>query len=477
MHLKRVPFYLLLLPVFFVLHAFVSYYGFVPLNDAVLLIMAYSSGAILIAALAWFYFKSIRKAALIAFILMGYYFFFGYGMGIIEKYFSHFIGYTIIFTSSFLVLVTIIVIVKWTDRPFYNITSFLNLLLILFLVMDIGSLVTKMSRPMRTSVAGISKCDNCNKPDVYFIILDEYTSNIALKEKFNFDNSVFINELEKRGFYVARNSTSNYHSTPYSLASILNMNYLDVSPSIKHADLNYCYRLVRDNAVVDFFESHQYKLYNYSIFDVEDIPTSSPDIFLPRGASLVTRQTLFGKLYKEYREAFTSNFREITLVKYRSSIENLIDQTKNVTNSASSNPRFVYTHLMMPHFPYYYDSTGNSIPVSYPVFCDSTLHDRSNYTSYLKYCNKRVLEITDHIISHSSKPPLIILAGDHGFRDLPDADYRYKFMNLQAVLLPSRSYKAFYDGSSAVNLFRIVLNTEFQQKLPLLTDTLVYLKE
>lgn len=68
--------------------------------------------------------------------------------------------------------------------------------------------------------------------------------------------------------------------------------------------------------------------------------------------------------------------------------------------------------------------------------------------------------------------------GDHGFRQLTnDADRKYHFMNLDAVYFPNGNHNNFYDGMSAVNQFRVTLNTLFQQKLPLLKDSTHFLTE
>jgi hypothetical protein len=53
------------------------------------------------------------------------------------------------------------------------------------------------------------------------------TREDVLKEKFSLDNSPFLGELEKMGFYVADCSQSNYGFTNFSLASSLHMDYMD----------------------------------------------------------------------------------------------------------------------------------------------------------------------------------------------------------------------------------------------------------
>jgi len=65
--------------------------------------------------------------------------------------------------------------------------------------------------------------NDAQHPDVYYIILDAYPSSDFLRRRNKFDNSAFIDGLEKRGFYVADDSTSNYPLTLPSKASSLNM--------------------------------------------------------------------------------------------------------------------------------------------------------------------------------------------------------------------------------------------------------------
>ncbi len=63
-------------------------------------------------------------------------------------------------------------------------------------------------------------------PDIYYIILDEYGREDKLRDEFGYDNTPFLRELTKRGFFVAKHSRSNYLQTDLSLTSSLNMRYL-----------------------------------------------------------------------------------------------------------------------------------------------------------------------------------------------------------------------------------------------------------
>lgn len=63
-------------------------------------------------------------------------------------------------------------------------------------------------------------------PDIYYIILDSYGRSDLLARKFDYDNSQFLENLRQMGFYVADCAQSNYNRTDVSLASSLNLDYL-----------------------------------------------------------------------------------------------------------------------------------------------------------------------------------------------------------------------------------------------------------
>ena len=63
----------------------------------------------------------------------------------------------------------------------------------------------------------LKKNDSQTLPTVYYIILDGYARQDVLQEKYQIDNTPFIDFLKQKGFYVAEQATSNYKSTALSL--------------------------------------------------------------------------------------------------------------------------------------------------------------------------------------------------------------------------------------------------------------------
>lgn len=88
------------------------------------------------------------------------------------------------------------------------------------------------------------------------------------------------------------------------------------------------------------------------------------------------------------------------------------------------------------------------------------------------------MALIDHILKSSATPPVIVLMGDHGFRHFKEpVKFKYYFLNLASVHLPSKKYTGFSDSLTGVNIFRAILNTDFGQQLPYLKDSASYLRD
>jgi hypothetical protein len=131
---------------------------------------------------------------------------------------------------------------------------------------------------------------------------------------------------------------------------------------------------------------------------------------------------------------------------------------------------------MMPHHPFYFDSIGNRIPLS--KLEDNYFYDKEMRISYLKYSNRKFLQLIDSILKVSARTPIILFLGDHGFREFREkVDDRYIYMNLVAILLPNGKYESFLNGMTNVNLLRGLLNQQFRQQLSFLPDSTFFIRE
>lgn len=484
--LVKYPIFLYLLPVFFVLHGYISNYDFVPVSDALLLTGTYLAASAIIAALCWLLYRDFTRANFAAFLAMCYHFFFGSVHDLIKKITpdSFLTKYSFILPFSLLLFIIIFIIIKKSKSGFAKTRLYLNILLLVIIVLDLFSLGSILVKPKKDIQlpAGFIACDTCPKPDVYLLLADEYAGQKELKNLFQFDNSKFLNQLAERGFYTIPESVSNYNYTPFSMASILDMQYLELENRYRQKnDLTYSYEIIKESKLIRFFKANGYEFYNYSIFDFEGQLAPINKGFLPVKTKLITAQTFLSRIDRDIRYNLITKWNSESELKkriYSNKINNerLYNLTKAIVDKKAPKPKFIYTHFEMPHYPYYFDKDGNEQP--FEKLIEGYQITKSAYISYLQYSNKVLMELIDHILKNSKEPPIIVLMGDHGFRHfVEEVDDKYHFLNLTSIHLPDKNYTSINDSLSGVNIFRLILNKNFGQQLQYLKDSTSYLND
>lgn len=486
--LKRKILFIILLPVTWVLHGYLNNYGLVPQRDAVLLALLYCGVGLLLTGIFWLFYRNIFKAALLSFFLLCLQFFFGPLHDFLKEYLSgNFISkYSFLLPFILLLLITVSIYIARSKKNFYQATLYLNTLMGILIITDSFSLALKSSKTPKINNEfneKLNPCDTCAKPDIYLIVADGYPGNRQLNDLFNFDNSKFENALRERGFFIVDSSMSNYNFTQYSVASMLSMNYLK---GIKHVnsnktDIQISRDAIKRSRVISYLQNEGYEFYNHSIFDFEGQPSVTIPTFLTRKLEPITRHTFTYRIMKDLGYHLITTFKISFMIKKYLIADMVNNQkiyaaTQKTIHKKSENPKLVYSHLIMPHHPFFYDSAGQQLPLE--LLKDEFYYNKEARISYLKYTNSELLKLIDEIISASKNEPVIFLIGDHGIREIRGKfDTHYQFMNLNAVLLPDRNYNGLYKGMSNINLFRFLLNKMFQQNLPMLNDSTIMITD
>jgi hypothetical protein len=474
--------FVFLLPVFFGVHCFSENVLVWPLKELVQFTATYLAVIIVIWLLLCFLYKDPQKAGIMAFCLIAFNLFFGSFHDFLQRYLPN----SFITRYQFILPVTILffsvfgLYLKKTRRSFVKLTRYLSLLMFVLAAIDVAIIISRLPEkkqhvPPGPPVANL--CDTCLRPDIYLIVLDEYAGKQELADVFDFDNSRFESELKKRNFHFIDNPRSNYNFTAHSMASMFNMNYLvNIKDSLNLAELFVCRDLINNNFITRTLKDWGYQIYNYTFFGFANQPPAVSNPSFQSKKALFTFQTFIHRiiydigfhfvpkpLVEELHKKHLLNNREIEKL------------TKNIAMQKTGKAKFVYAHFAMPHPPYYLDSLGKETGLE---TSPASKTDRNAYIQYLVYTNKKVLELVDHIRNTSSTPPIVMVMSDHGFRQFDtDVEQRYHFMNLNAVYFPDGNYKGFYDGMSNVNQFRVIFNSQFHQKLPLLKDSSTFIRE
>jgi len=322
-------------------------------------------------------------------------------------------------------------------------------------------------------------------PDVYLIILDAYLRDDILLEEYQYDNSQFIDALTELGFYVARCSMSNYSQTGLSMISICNMNYIQALTEGFDSARSALKGLFGHSRVRKIFETLGYSivafdtgfvwinLYDADYFFGPPRADSFHEILLHGGMNGFEKMVLdmsFAHVFIDVINLPDVIDRMLPDLEppyniYRERTLYVLDQLQYNRVPSIQGPKFVYAHLIAPHFPYVFDQDGEYVN-------DDEIVDRdAAYRDQLIYVNKRILEIISEIITNSDIQPIIILQGDHG-RAKNRIEETVAILN--AYYLPNYSGQELYPSISPVNTYRLIFDTYFSGDFGLLKDVSYY---
>lgn len=191
-------------------------------------------------------------------------------------------------------------------------------------------------------------CDTYAKPPVYLVLLDSYLGSAGLREYFQYENTGFESLLRQQGFHVVDSTHSNYKYTLYSMASLLNMQYLEEAhPALinNHFAYNAGVTAVRNNIVCRFFKSQGYRVLNYSNFDIRDLPAGYQANLLPDRVALITQQTMYYRISKYLplllmRMGWAAGLRNRMLDDFVRNNEDMVNLTLSDSKQKSGKPSF-----------------------------------------------------------------------------------------------------------------------------------------
>jgi hypothetical protein len=491
--------FLFFLPVFFLLHAYNENFGLLPLKVIATLFFQYiliTIGTLIVSVVL---FKNLNKADTFSLYLLSVFFLFGafHDYLLSSSVFYFISSYSILVPLFLIVTILIFFYIKLRkDNNAFSMRYFYYLVTI-FLILEVGTFIfngaTHVADSNNLSDDNYFKslnnnCFKAKKPDIFFIVLDGYTSSQCLKEEFDYDNSSTDSLFKKNHFYISTYSKSNYNVTPFSLSSTLNLGYLKngvENTMVSTKKFLQAMETLKTNRLAKFLDGQGYSIRNYGCFDMEMAPAPTDPYFKDLYYTQVDNQTFFSRLWADIgwnftlKNIFTRKFQISENYKEKKSyhlfrndynLKGLIRELGGYSHA----PKFVYTHLILPHEPFYLDSSGRL--VSDTTILLKKISSKEGYLGQIKYSNKVLKQIVESIPHSNNREKVIIIEGDHGFRyyepDVPD----YKvFMNLNAYYFSDGDYSNLYNSISPVNSFRVVLNKYFCQSMPLLKDSSVFL--
>lgn len=317
-------------------------------------------------------------------------------------------------------------------------------------------------------------------PDIYYIVLDGYARDDVLKDIYHVDNSEFLSFLEQKGFYVARDARANYKRTSLALSSSLNFDFLDQLAADSGMDAiaePHLSTVIANNRTFHQLRCLGYKIVSFETgFYYTHIPTADV-VYSQENPSSFESLLIGNSLLSIWMRNQQYNW-------HREGILFTLSKLPEITGSNS--PKFVFAHILSPHPPFVFGPDG----AQYNPQSEFTLNEHiglrsvtseseyiQRYGDQVSYLSKLVRSAIQGILDNSVQPPIIIVQGDHGpalhYDDnlLEKTDLMERFSILNAYYLPGvQEEKTLYSKITPVNTFRIIFNSYFDTKYPLLED-------
>ena len=424
--------------------------------------------------------KDPDKASLLAAWLLLLFFTYGHAYTLLEgkALFGMLLGRHLVLAPVWAVLAAGVgYLILRTKAPLQPATRILNIIAVLLAALALVRIGAYFltNTPDRTEVQLKQPVQAPSEalPDVYYIILDAYSRPDMLEEHHNLDVTAFVQELESLGFVFPACTQSNYSITALSLASSLNMDYVEqIAPQIVQQNINWgaFSDYIVHSEVRKQFEALGYRFVTFETgIPWDEMPDAG--LYLARKKSALHQMlnfrqiTEFEMLYlrttalrlaDELRSSAGYTLADEVQSPQQDHYERILFVLDELDNSAAvPGPKFVFLHLMAPHGPWVLGEDG-----SYTY----TDNEMEGYARSVKYLNQRIPGILGSILANSEHPPVIILQGDHGFLN----EERLAILN--AYHLPGGSDGALYPAVSPVNTFRIIFNEYFGASYELLPD-------
>ena len=472
-------------------------------------------GAVLLGtAVLWFFmglcFRSVKRSAVVTSVFLILFFSFGHVVNL------GFLPPKFVLAASLLLFFGCCVMVLSAKGDLGRTTDILNKVA-LFLV--VTQLVLAGLRGWKTEHVGTHVVEKSTNgpgvagsshpqtlPDIYYVVLDAYTRRDVLKDVFQFDNGEFLDHLRKKRFYVADKSSSNYPVTVLSLASSLNLDYLDtfrkkVEPELLEEHLRT--HELKDNLAMRFLKSKGYTTVTFSTVPSVVIDRNADICFRPESAagefgSVFLRTTPIPYLeghfpwIKKIRQgAWVGSRKAVSKLKpHRDRIRFIFDHLP--AHLSAGKPVFVFAHILCPHPPFVFDRNGGlaNDELEYSTSDGASLRlermmpaeeYRKEYVEQLRYVNLLTEKLIDQILSVAGPRPLVILLqADHGSRsmggwdELTQIDFKERMDILSAYYFSDGDYGALYDSVSPVNSLRVVFDKYFGTRYGRLPDRSIF---
>jgi hypothetical protein len=467
-------------PVFFVLHAVNEQFGLIRISTISGLLLYYVLVCLAVALFSKLTLKRYERATVFMFVVLCIFFFFGAIKDATKDTWLHAVTghYKISVPLVFIIFLILFFIIKKSASDLIRGALFIRTLLIICVLVEAAFLFYNLfSGKARQKDLGdidhsliknITIPDSVRKPDIFWIVMDEYSGKGPLEKRWKFKNPL-DSVLASKGFFTAADARSPYNYTHYSLTATLDMQYLKELK--EHSEIGFR-DIVRGNIsleetnVLKVLKQMDYNIYNYTIYNINDHPTKAHQYFIGADFKLVDNQTLAGRIRQDIGWNFIKDDHMKGLrneYKYRQS---LMEEgvRKAQETSAAKDPSFFMFHFMLTHEPFLYNNDGS---------LDTTAGfgmAPEKYVPSIRYANNVLIPFVDSLKRiYAGRDLVIIIQGDHGYKfNEQDPLFDQEGCSiLYAVYCSDSNYTGWKQSFNSINSFQVLFNKYFHTNLPI----------
>ncbi len=282
-------------------------------------------------------------------------------------------------------------------------------------------------------------------PNVYFIILDEYSSFEVINKHYTYSNNILLDFFHDNKFNVSLSSYNNSSATNIVTGNLLALDNVlyDGQPAEE------CYAIRNNSELFNYMKNCGFN--TYAIDNANLIwPTTwnklNADFFMEQESTMsidsftetLMKKTFFGLFINP-----DTNF-------MRRLIKDSFSYISNISAEQESNT-FVYAHILSPHQPFIFDKLGQNIPINK----SEDWKDKSLYLGQYQYITKIVMD-TISLILKNDEDCIIILQSDHSARYTENISEAEKNSILNAVYYQGDTLEI--EGLSGLDTLKKAIN-------------------
>ncbi len=371
----------------------------------------------------------------------------------------------------------------WTARgtmrlriPWGRITSALNLVLIVFVGLQLGRafLVRQEMTPLPVPPEWTAS-EDAPRPDVFLILADGHGRLDVLADRYGYNASDFSLALAEEGFVESPNSYANHSLTRYSLSVLLNGRPLSElgQDMAGPADEDVPFRALPRTSGVSMFASGGYETVVISA-GFDHLPLREVDRYVDVGPRTELEEALWGtSAIGKVVDGLTDGF----AVDTRSRILAEVQELKDIVHRRSSRPQFVLAHLPSPHWPMVLNADCSLRPSDGYTYGTVGRGNRTGDAKAVQIvadqtrCVDTLLVQTVREIVEARPDAVVVVFSDHGPEERidltapDDAGIRDKLANLFWARTPG-SPGLFPRDVTLVNVLPLIANAYLGTDLP-----------